>query len=108
MSPYAVGASNSNSKNKNANKASAYTKRPVPQTGYREIDDNDMRELLQRNGFHYHPKPVVKTDVEISLTYPIKSDNLNEANKFICGACTKKKGTVLCIMYLVNICKEIS
>ncbi|XP_065906351.1 trichohyalin-like isoform X2 [Dysidea avara] len=92
MSPYAVGASNSNSKNKNANKASAYTKRPVPQTGYREIDDNDMRELLQRNGFHYHPKPVVKTDVEISLTYPIKSDNLNEANKFICGACTKKKG----------------
>jgi len=88
-----VGATNATGKSKKTNKSSKHSKQCVAQVECSEIDGDKMRELLKRNDLHYHMKPVGKTDVEASLKDHIRSDNLDEDNKFICAECTKKKGT---------------
>ena len=72
-------------------------------------DKVSVHELLKSKNMYYQPVSDKHTsdidsldDVQISLDDHTEIDNMDEHNKFICKACTEKKGSYYVVSYQIE------
>ena len=76
-------------------------------------DKVSVHELLTSKNMYYQPVSDKHTsdidaldDVQISLGDHTEIDNMDEHNKFICTACTEKKGSYYVVSYHMHAYRE--